>query len=125
MDVTALRESPDINARLKTVLARVDGDVLLFRDLVSAFLVEYPNRLEQLRLALQAADSSSAAFHAHALLGSLRVLDDGSNVALVRRLEELVRAGDVVGGDALYATLVTELNALSHRLVAWSTHQMV
>ncbi len=115
-----MSELPDIGAEYATVLARVDGDVAIFGEIISAFLIEYPSRLEHLQEALQSGDRAAVAFHAHALLGALRVLDDGSNVALVQRLEALARSGDLVGTGNLYAKLVAELEVLRLRLVAWS-----
>jgi len=51
-------------------LVRVDGDRTLLRELIQLFIEDYPQTIQQLRLAISQGDARSLERHAHTLKGS-------------------------------------------------------
>lgn len=102
----------------EALLARVDGDPALLREVVGLFLEEYPKRLGELRAALARHDSTGVASAAHGLKGTLSYFAAGTVVDAARRLEAMGRAGDLRDAEAACAILEEALGRLTPALGA-------
>lgn len=76
------------------LLARVENDRGLLRELIGIFKEEFPRRLQDLRDAISKRDTERVATVSHALKGMLfnMAIHDAGNRAA--KLEQLARAGD-------------------------------
>src|SRR6266478_2562320 len=77
------------------LLARVENDRELMRDLLLIFKEEFPRHLQALRLAVDSLDAERVAAEAHTLKGLLCNLAAGRAAAAAARLEELGRSREV------------------------------
>lgn len=81
---------------INDLLARVENDRDLVREILHIFKEEFPRHRESLRAAVHSSDGAKVAAEAHSLKGML------ANVAAVRaaaaatRLENLGRTGDIL-----------------------------
>jgi HPt (histidine-containing phosphotransfer) domain-containing protein len=105
------------------LLAGFGGRADLLKHVVEVFLEDAPAILARIREAARAGNGVEVAAAAHALKGSVGLFSQGQAYEGARRLEELGRAGELAGDDALLtdversvATLMTELRTLSSRL---------
>ena len=95
-------EAASVN--LNELLARVDNDRELLRDLLSIFKHEFPDQLQALRNAVTGNDAAKAASISHALKGMLANLAVTKAADSASRLERLARAGEIASlADALAA----------------------
>jgi PAS domain S-box-containing protein len=85
-------ESASVN--LNELLARVDNDRELLRDLLSIFKQEFPALLASLQRAVSAKDAMEVAGVAHAIKGMLANLAVNKAAAAAAHLERLARAGE-------------------------------
>jgi len=100
----ANRPLEDASINLSELLARVDNDRELLRELLSIFKREFPEHLRALQNAVAANDAVQAAGVSHTLKGMLANLAVTKAAASASRLEQLARAGEVSSlGDALAA----------------------
>lgn len=106
----------DMNAEI--LLARVDGDWTLLRELVGLFLEECPRRIGEIRAALARHDASGLAAAAHGLKGTLSYFGVGAATDAVRRLERMGRDGDLRDAEAACAALEQALAHLTPALDA-------
>ncbi len=103
-------EAASVN--LSELLARVDNDRELLRDLLSIFKREFPDHLTSLQNAVAGNDAVQAARISHTLKGMLANLAVTKAAASASRLERLARAGEISSlGDAL-ATFEKEVAGL-------------
>ncbi len=103
-------EAASVN--LSELLARVDNDRELLRDLLSIFKREFPDHLTSLQNAVAGNDAVRAARISHTLKGMLANLAVTKAAASASRLERLARAGEISSlGDAL-ATFEKEVAGL-------------
>lgn len=109
-----LVRSMDVDA----VLARVDGDWALLRELVGLFLEECPRRIGEIQAALVRRDASGLASAAHGLKGTLSYFGAGAAIDAVNRLERMGRDGDLGDAEAACATLEQALAHLTPALDA-------
>src|SRR5205807_918407 len=79
---------------LQTVLARVDGDAVLLRELVEIFLDSAPRHLQDLHDALACDDAPRLARTAHTLKGMLSYFNSTLTSQAILMLEQHGRAGD-------------------------------
>ncbi len=86
------------------LLARVENDRELMRDLLLIFKEEFPHHFQALRLAVDSSDSEKVAAEAHTLKGMLSNLAAGSAAASAARLEQLGRGRDVSEFREAYAS---------------------
>ncbi len=86
---------PHGNFDLNELLARVENDRELMRDLLSIFKQEFPLHLQALRLAVDSFDAEKVASEAHSLKGMLSNLAAGTSAAAAARLEQLGRNREV------------------------------
>ncbi len=84
---------PNAIMDLNELLARVENDRELMRDLLLIFKEEFPRHLQVLRLAVDSQDGEKVAAEAHALKGMLSNLAAGP--AAAARLEQLGRNQEV------------------------------
>jgi len=100
----ANRPLEDASINLGELLARVDNDRELLRELLSIFKREFPEHLRALQNAVAANDAVQAAGVSHTLKGMLANLAVTKAAASASRLERLARAGEISSlGDALAA----------------------
>ncbi len=100
----ANRPLEDASINLSELLARVDNDRELLRELLSIFKREFPEHLRALQNAVAANDAVQAAGVSHTLKGMLANLAVTKAAASASRLERLARAGEISSlGDALAA----------------------
>ena len=71
------------------LLARVENDRELMRDLLLIFKEEFPRHLQALRLAVDSSDAEEVAAEAHTLKGMLANLAAGPAAGSAARLEQL------------------------------------
>lgn len=90
----ANRASEAASINLSELLARVDNDRELLRELLSIFKCEFPDHLRALQNAVAANDAVQAAGVSHALKGMLANLAVTKAAASASRLEQLARAGE-------------------------------
>lgn len=76
---------------INELLARVENDRELVRDLLQIFKNEFPRRLEALRQAVNSLDAEMVAAEAHSMKGMLSNLAAGSAAATAARIEQLGR----------------------------------
>jgi HPt (histidine-containing phosphotransfer) domain-containing protein len=106
-DLTALDQTPLPTAsgfRLdrEAILARLQGDEELFRELVALFMSDTPSLLKEARKALASGDADTLQRTAHTIKGSVSNFGGGPAVEAAWLLEQIGRAGDLTGGaDAL------------------------
>lgn len=77
---------------LQTALETTDGDEELLRDVIEAFLVEYPQRLAELEMAFTKQDWMTARRAAHTIKGTLRIFGDDQSKQKAVHLETLCQA---------------------------------
>jgi HPt (histidine-containing phosphotransfer) domain-containing protein len=94
------------------LLATVEGDMELVKELVELFLADYPNRLAGLREAMTARDATALARGAHTLKGAVGNLAAHAASAAALCLEQLARTDDLSQVAAAYTTLESEIERL-------------
>src|SRR5260370_22020247 len=100
----ANRSSEATSINLSELLARVDNDRELLRELLSIFKREFPDHLRALQNAVAGNDAVQAAGVSHTLKGMLANLAVTKAAASASRLERLALAGEISSlGDALAA----------------------
>jgi HPt (histidine-containing phosphotransfer) domain-containing protein len=77
------------------LLARVDNDREILRELLIIFKEEFPGHLQALREAVDSGDGKLVAVAAHALKGMLLNMAAGQAADAVSRLEQMGRSGEV------------------------------
>jgi CheY-like chemotaxis protein/HPt (histidine-containing phosphotransfer) domain-containing protein len=87
------------------LLARVENDLELMRDLVAVFREDFPKQLQSLRAAVENGDAKRVAASAHTLKGMLGNLAAHDAAARAAQLEQLGRNGDVAAFPATFAML--------------------
>ena len=100
------------------LLARVEGDMELAKELAQLFLEDYPHRLAELREAMSAHDATALARGAHTLKGVLSTLAAHAACTAAFHLEQLARTGDLSQVSTAYASVENELERLIPVLTA-------
>jgi PAS domain S-box-containing protein len=75
------------------LLSRLVGDRSLARQVLRAFVEDFPSQLNNLRKSVDEADAPAAALHAHALRGAAATVSAGSLRALAQAMERAGKAG--------------------------------
>jgi signal transduction histidine kinase/DNA-binding response OmpR family regulator len=94
------------------MLAAVEGDVELLRELAALFLHDYPQRLAELREALARQDAPAVARAAHTLKGAVGSLGARDASAAALSVEQAGWSGDLAQLPTAYAALTHELQRL-------------
>ena len=84
----------------------------LLQELMSLFLMDYPQRMAELQEALHAKDMTRLARIAHTLKGAVECLAVQAACAAAQRLEQLACAAYLAQMPAAYATLEREMARL-------------
>lgn len=106
--------SPPFN--FSEALSNIGGDETLLAELAGIFLEEYPQIIENVRIAVGNKDVESLVCYAHALKGSVGnfVAVDTQNAA--RRLEQIGREGDIADAPQVLSELEAALSRLTPAL---------
>jgi two-component system, sensor histidine kinase and response regulator len=97
----------------QAVLAGVDGNMAVLRELVRLFLADYPQRLAEIKDAIRRGDAGALRRAAHTLQGSIGNFAAEKAFAAAQRMESIARNGDLgAAGDAC-RVLESELDLLS------------
>jgi PAS domain S-box-containing protein len=97
-------------------LARMDGDLNLFRQVVGIFLADCPKRLADIRDAVAAGDPRKLTSACHTLKGALSYLGTRLALELTLNLELLGKSGTLAGAPQGVAALEVELEHLGRSL---------
>jgi histidine phosphotransfer protein HptB len=107
-----LKQEPAFN--FEEALARVDQDRETLLMMIELFLEHGPKDLAQTRVALNAEDAVGVARSSHRLKGAILQFCASAALDACKALEESAKAGNLMRGEKLYATLELEV----HRLLA-------
>jgi len=100
------------------VLARVDGDMELLRELHGIFVAEYPKLLSRVREAMTERNGDALGKAAHTIKGMLANLGAKSAAEAALRLEKMRAGDDLSRADEAYAVLEKEIERFSRALAA-------
>jgi two-component system, sensor histidine kinase and response regulator len=100
----------------KALLAGIDGDPQLLRELTRLFLADYPRNLAQIKDALRLGDAEALAKGAHKLKGAVGNFAAKKAAAAAELLETLGKAGDLRAASDAFVTLESELALLCNEL---------
>src|SRR5437016_3903179 len=95
---------------------RVNGDMVLLRDLVELFGQEYPRLLSNIEVAIDQGSFTDVQKLSHKLKGSALQFSGTLAVAAAGKLEEMSRRGSLEGADQLIVTLKFEVAGLMDTL---------
>jgi HPt (histidine-containing phosphotransfer) domain-containing protein len=102
----------DLAVDQAAMLAAVEGDMDLLRELAALFLDDYPQRMAELGEAIARQDSTRVARAAHILRGAVGNLGARDTSAAALSLEQAGWLGDLTQVPAAYATLKHEMQRL-------------
>jgi two-component system sensor histidine kinase/response regulator len=112
----AMHESKDLTAgtsvNLPELLARVDNDRELLRDLLSIFSEEFPRHLLALQEAVAHEDAKQVAIVSHTLKGMLSNLAVTKAAASAGQLEQQARVGDQSSLKQAFAAFESDVQGL-------------
>jgi two-component system sensor histidine kinase/response regulator len=103
------------------LLARVENDRELLRDLLAIFKEEFPRQLLALREAVEAGDGDRVATAAHTLSGMLSNLSATEAAATAARLEQMGRKKETLGFQEAFGRFENDANRLLPQLDACLT----
>jgi PAS domain S-box-containing protein len=98
------------------LLAGVDGNRRLLRELVRLFLADCPLRLRGIKQAVRRRDAEALRIEAHTLKGSVGNFAAKEALAAAQRLEIMGRDGDLDKAGAAYVALESQLARLTEAL---------
>jgi two-component system, sensor histidine kinase and response regulator len=99
-----------------TLLAGVDGNRRVLRQLVRLFLADCPRRLAEIKEAIRRGDAEALGRAAHTLKGSVGNFAAKNAFAVAQRLEIMGRDADLENAGKAFVTLESELALLSREL---------
>lgn len=99
------------------VLARVDGNVQLLRELVTIFVEDCPKWMTDIRAAIQQGDALALRYSAHQLRGSVSNFGTPAAYQSACQLEEAARAGDLSCAAEIYSSLDRAIRRFQGELV--------
>jgi len=98
------------------VLAGLDGNRALLRDLARLFLADYPKQLAEIKVAIQSKDGERLRRAAHALKGSVGNFAAPRAFETARQLEVLGKSGDVHAAQDVWALSKASCRCLPENL---------
>src|SRR5713226_3390200 len=104
-----------------TLLAGVDGNRRVLRELVRLFLADCPRRLAEIKEAIRRGDAGALGRAAHTLKGSIGNFAAKNAFAAAQRLEIMGRGVNLDNAGKACATLESELALLSEELRKFSS----
>jgi PAS domain S-box-containing protein len=102
----------------EALLARVEGDQELLKEIVGLFLAEAPELLQAVRESIERRDTASLERSAHALKGSVGNFGAKSAYEIALKMETRARAGDLSGAPETLAELEAKITRLENALAA-------
>jgi len=100
------------------LLAQVEGDLELLREITGLFFADYPRRLHALESAVARGDAQGVSLVAHSIKGSVANLAAPPAFRAAERLEQMGRRGDLSGAAAACAALQAEIERLRRALLS-------
>jgi len=100
------------------LLARVENDRELLRDLLTIFKEDFPRQLLTLREAVEAKDGDLVATAAHTLRGMLSNLAASQAAATAARLEQMGRKNETLGFQEAFVVSQNDVDKLLPQLDA-------
>jgi HPt (histidine-containing phosphotransfer) domain-containing protein len=107
-------EEPTFDRR--AVLAHMEGDRKLLREIVELFRQDSPRLLDRVGHAIESGDGPKLAGAAHALKGALSNFAATRSVELARNLESMGQRGELEAAAGAHRQLVAELGRLERDL---------
>jgi HPt (histidine-containing phosphotransfer) domain-containing protein len=101
-----------------TVLEDIGGDEGLLRELVEAFVVTYPETLQEIRQALNRDDLRTISRAAHKLKGAVSNFGFGPAFEAARNLEEMALSARLAATRVTMAVVEQEFVSLAEKLQA-------
>jgi CheY-like chemotaxis protein/HPt (histidine-containing phosphotransfer) domain-containing protein len=101
-----------------TALARVDGDIELFKEIAELFIEDSQKQLAEIRQNIAEGDSKTLERIAHTLKGSVGNFAAKNVFEAAFNLEKIGRSGDLTRAEEAFATLEKEIERLRPALVA-------
>jgi len=98
------------------LLAGIDGNQELLREIVRLFLADYPQRLAEIKQAISHGDAEAVARAAHTLKGSAGNFAAQKAFAAAQSMESVGKSGDLSPAQQAFLTLESELALLGARL---------
>lgn len=105
----------------EALLARLEGDQELLREIVGLFLDEAPGLLRAIRQALERGDAASLEGSSHALKGSLANFGAKGAYQMALKLETIGGGGDLSGASETLAQLEAKISQLESALAAFES----
>ena len=102
---------------LTLALKATDGDFELLKDVVDAFLEEYPTLMAVLEPAIVARDAAVVQRASHTIKGTLRLFGNVPAKAFAEQLEEMGQSGVLEHALDTFESLKHELSTLRAQLV--------
>jgi CheY-like chemotaxis protein/HPt (histidine-containing phosphotransfer) domain-containing protein len=115
----AQTDEPLVNPEVfdyESAMAMIDGDVELFQELVTLFMSESTQLLDQIRAAIAQHDPKALERAAHSLKGSVGAFRAESAARAAQRLEDLGKSGSFNKVETLCETLQAEIDRLKQAL---------
>ena len=113
------KESSGASVDMAELMARVENDRELIRDLIAIFKEDFPKQLQLLQTAVQSGDARQTAAWAHTLKGMLGNLGAHDASASAARLEQLGRNGEAATFAEAFASLQRDADRLVEELDHW------
>jgi CheY-like chemotaxis protein len=105
----------------ETALDRVNGEAELLDEVIELFLTDAPNRLAEVRTALQQGDPKRLQMAAHSLKGAAGYVGADRTSAQALKLEDLGRLGELSQAIDEYQLLEREIERLREAIAASMT----
>jgi signal transduction histidine kinase/DNA-binding response OmpR family regulator len=112
------REAPALVIDVEAVLARLDGDQDLFREVAQLFLTDSPGLMEEIARAIAQGDGERLHRAAHALKGAAATFDADAVSAAAATLEALAHSGSASDLRQAQQVLQKEVTRLREALAA-------
>ena len=109
---TSANPASDARINFPELLARVDNDFELLRDLIAIFKAEFPPQLASLESAVDRSDAPEVLKISHSLKGMLANLAVTKGAASASDLERLARAGDSASFPRAFAAFAIDVRGL-------------
>ncbi len=105
----------------ETALDRVNGEAELLDEVIELFLTDAPNRLAEVRTALEQGDPNRLQIAAHSLKGAAGYVGADRTSAQAHKLEDLGRRGELSQAIDEYQLLEREIEQLREAIAASMT----
>ncbi len=99
------------------LMARVDGDAALLKEIVDIFVCDCPSLMSRLQDAIACGDAGEVQRAAHALKGCIGSFSAKSAFSTTLRLEQLGKSADLAKAPDAYAVLEREVEELKDTLI--------